>query len=187
MAQDNLSLTRTPGGIPVIVERLPYFRSVALSVNVGVGSRDEPQKHCGIAHLLEHLMFKGTSERSTKEISEIIEGAGGELNGYTTKELTSFHVFSLDETAETAQNILSDMIVNPLIDEEHVELERSVVTQEINMLADEPEDYSRVLLDRSIWRGHPMATPESERSRASKALRPSTCAGSSTIITGLRT
>jgi predicted Zn-dependent peptidase len=145
----------------VIVESLPYFRSVALSVNVGVGSRDEPQNHCGIAHLLEHLMFKGTGERSTKEISELIEGAGGELNGYTTKELTSFHVFSLDETAETAQNILSDMILNPLIDEEHVELERSVVTQEINMMVDEPEDYSRVLLDQTIWRGHPMATPES--------------------------
>ena len=144
MAQDSLNLTYTPGGIPVIVERLPYFRSVALSVNVSVGSRDEPQNHCGIAHLLEHLMFKGTRERSTKEISEIIEGAGGELNGYTTKEITSFHVFSLDETVETAQNILSDMIVNPLIDEEHVELERNVVTQEINMMVDEPEGMAGV-------------------------------------------
>jgi predicted Zn-dependent peptidase len=170
VAQDQLNLTHTPGGIPVIVERLPYFRSVALSVNVGVGSRDEPQDHCGIAHLLEHLMFKGTSERSTKEISELIEGAGGELNGYTTKELTSFHVFSLDETAETAQSILSDMIVNPLIDEEHVELERSVVTQEINMMVDEPEDYSRVLLDQSIWRGHPMATPESGEIESVKGI-----------------
>jgi predicted Zn-dependent peptidase len=170
VAQDSLNLIHTPGGIPVIVERLPYFRSVALSVNVSVGSRDEPQDHCGIAHLLEHLMFKGTSERSTKEISEIIEGAGGELNGYTTKELTSFHVFSLDETAETAQNILSDMIVNPLIDEEHVELERSVVTQEINMMVDEPEDYSRVLLDQSIWHGHPMATPESGEVESVKGI-----------------
>ena len=79
-------------------------------------------------------------------------------------------MFSLDETAETAQNILSDMIVNPLIDEEHVELERSVVTQEINMLADEPEDYSRVLLDRSIWRGHPMATPESGEIESVKGI-----------------
>ena len=146
-------------------------------MNVSVGSRDEPQKHCGMAHLLEHLMFKGTRDRSTKEISEMIEGAGGELNGYTTKELTSFHVFSLDETLDTAQNILSDMIVNPLIDEEHVELERSVVTQEINMLADEPEDYSRVLLDRSIWQGHPMATPESGELESVKIIETSDLRG----------
>lgn len=144
----------------MIIERLPYFRSVALSVNVNVGSRDERPERCGIAHLLEHIMFKGTKDQSAKQIADMIEGAGGELNGFTTKELTSFHVFSLDETIDTAEKLLSDMMVHALIDEEHLQIERGVVEQEINMMEDEPESYVRVLLDRSIWRGHPMSFSE---------------------------
>lgn len=160
MSPDQVSLHHTPGGVPVIIEKLPYFRSVALSVNVMVGSRDEPAEKCGIAHLLEHLMFKGTKDQSAKQIADMIEGAGGELNGFTTKEMTSFHVFSLDETIGTAEELLSDMMMNALIDDEHVQVEKGVVEQEISMLEDEPESYARVLLDRSIWRGHPMSYSE---------------------------
>ncbi|OPY31306.1 MAG: Peptidase M16 inactive domain protein [Methanomassiliicoccales archaeon PtaU1.Bin124] len=158
---EQVSLYHTPGGIPVIIEKLPYFRSVALSVNVMVGSRDEAADKSGIAHLLEHLMFKGTKDQSAKQIADMIEGAGGELNGFTTKEMTSFHVFSLDETIETAEKLLSSMMVHPLIDDDHVQVEKGVVAQEINMLEEEPESYAHVLLDRSIWRGHPMANSES--------------------------
>jgi predicted Zn-dependent peptidase len=161
MPQDLVSLHHTPGGIPVIIEKLPYFRSVALSVNVMVGSRDEQAEKCGMAHLLEHLMFKGTKDQSAKQIADMIEGAGGELNGFTTKEMTSFHVFTLDETIETAEKLLSDMMLHALIDDEHVQVEKGVVEQEISMLEDEPESYARVLLDRSIWRGHPMSFAES--------------------------
>ena len=160
MPHDQVSLHHTPGGVPVIIEKLPYFRSVALSVNVMVGSRDEPADKCGIAHLLEHLMFKGTKDQSAKQIADMIEGAGGELNGFTTKEMTSFHVFSLDETIETSENLLSSMMLHALIDEDHVATEKGVVSQEISMLEEEPESYARVLLDRSIWRGHPMANAE---------------------------
>jgi predicted Zn-dependent peptidase len=92
--QNQVTMYHTPAGVPVIIEKLPYFRSVALSVNITVGSRDEQAERCGMAHLLEHLMFKGTKDQSAKEIADMIEGAGGELNGYTTKEMTSFHVFS---------------------------------------------------------------------------------------------
>ncbi|HSV42696.1 MAG TPA: insulinase family protein, partial [Methanomassiliicoccales archaeon] len=127
MPQDSVSLHHTPGGVPVIIEKLPYFRSVALSVNIKVGSRDEAAQKCGIAHLLEHIMFKGTKDQSAKQIADIIEGAGGELNGFTTKELTSYQVFSLDETVDVAQKLLSDMMLHALIDDEHLEVERGVV------------------------------------------------------------
>jgi len=156
-------LNHTSAGIPVIVEVLPRSRTAALSVNFRVGSRDENRDRCGIAHFLEHIMFKGTRERNAKQFSEMVEGAGGEMNAYTTKETTSYHVFSLDETFEVMKGLMADMMTAPLIDEEHVELERGVVLQEISMLEDDPEDYSRVLLDRSIWEGHPMANTETGR------------------------
>jgi predicted Zn-dependent peptidase len=156
-------LSRTSAGIPVIVEVLPRSRSAALSVNFRVGSRDEDRELCGTAHFLEHIMFKGTQERNAKQFSEMVEGAGGEMNAYTTKESTSYHVFSLDETFDVMKGLMADMMTAPLIDKEHVELERGVVLQEISMLEDDPEDYSRVLLDRTIWEGNPMAQTETGR------------------------
>ncbi len=161
MVEDHISLRHTAGGIPVIIETLPSVRSVALSVNIRVGSRDEDPRLCGMAHLLEHVMFKGTKDQSAKEIADMIEGAGGELNGFTTKEMTSYHVFSLDETISVAEELLSDMMRHALIDEEHVELEKGVVTQEISSLEEDPESYASVLLDQSIWKGHPMSFSES--------------------------
>ncbi|OPX62128.1 MAG: Peptidase M16 inactive domain protein [Methanomassiliicoccales archaeon PtaB.Bin134] len=165
------TLQRTSSGIPVIVEELPRSRTAALSVNYRVGSRDESPEMCGAAHFLEHIMFKGTRLRNAKQFSEMVEGAGGEMNAYTTKESTSFHVFSLDETFEVMKGLMADMMTSPLIDEEHVELERGVVLQEISMLEDDPEDYCRVLLDRSIWEGNPMANIETGRPECVSELK----------------
>jgi predicted Zn-dependent peptidase len=163
MVKEVPMMHHTSTGIPVIVEELPRARTAALSVNFRVGSRDEDPELCGTAHFLEHIMFKGTKERNAKQFSEMVEGAGGEMNAYTTKETTSYHVFSLDETFDVMKGLMADMMTSPLIDEEHVDLERGVVLQEISMLEDDPEDYSRVLLDRSIWEGHPMAQTETGR------------------------
>lgn len=118
----------------MIVEEVPRSRTAALSVNFSVGCRDEDKDNCGTAHFLEHIMFKGTRKRNARQFSELVEGAGGEMNAYTTKESTSFHVFSLDETFDVMKGLMADMMTAPLIDEEHVELERGVVLQEISML-----------------------------------------------------
>ena len=162
---------RTTAGIPVIVEEVPRSRTAALSVNFSVGCRDEEKDNCGTAHFLEHIMFKGTQKRNARQFSELVEGAGGEMNAYTTKESTSFHVFSLDETFDSMRGLMADMMTAPLIDEEHVELERGVVLQEISMLEDDPEDYCRVLLDRSIWEDHPMANTETGGPECVKNLK----------------
>ncbi|MCX6650368.1 MAG: pitrilysin family protein [Methanomassiliicoccales archaeon] len=163
MTEEGPVLHHTSAGIPVIIEASPHARTAALSVNFRVGSRDEPLDHCGTAHLLEHIMFKGTKERNAKQFSEMVEGAGGEMNAYTTKETTSYHVFSLDETFDVMKGLMADMMTSPLIDRAHVELEKGVVLQEISMLEDDPEDYSRELLDRSMWEGHPMSKTETGR------------------------
>ncbi|MDD1765681.1 MAG: insulinase family protein [Methanomassiliicoccales archaeon] len=160
MKGEKVSLAHTQAGIPVIVERLPYARSVALSVYVRVGSRDEPRGREGLAHLLEHAMFKGTRRRNSKETSELIEAAGGELNGYTGKESTCYYAVSLDETFDIAEDILSDLLLDPKLDDESVDNEKKVVAEEIRMLKDEPDTYIHHLLSRTLWNGHPMASAE---------------------------
>jgi predicted Zn-dependent peptidase len=89
VVESGLGLHRTAAGIPVIVEEVPRSRTAALSVNFSVGCRDEDKDNCGTAHFLEHIMFKGTRKRNAKQFSELVEGAGGEMNAYTTKESTS--------------------------------------------------------------------------------------------------
>lgn len=157
---EELILRKTPGGIPIIVDRLSYSRAAALAVYISVGSRDEPQSKCGIAHMLEHLLFKGTELRTAKQIAQEIEAAGGELNGYTSKELTSYFISTLDETLETAQNILAEIISRPLLDAKDVKTEKKVVIQEIKMAEDDPDNYIHELLARAIWKGNPMSKSE---------------------------
>ncbi len=144
----------------MIVEELPYSRSVALSVYVSVGSRDEPRGQEGLAHLLEHIMFKGTRRMTSREASVLIESAGGELNGYTGKETTCYYTVTLDKTIGTGESILADMMTNPLIDPRAVEIEKNVVAEEIRMLKDDPNDYIHYLFTRALWNGHPMAFSE---------------------------
>ncbi|HUL38832.1 MAG TPA: pitrilysin family protein [Methanomassiliicoccales archaeon] len=158
---EQLKLHKTPGGIPVIVDRLSYSRSAGVAVYVGIGSRDEPHEKCGIAHLLEHLLFKGTSNRTSKAISQAVEAAGGEMNGYTGKEVTCYFIHTIDETLGTAEELLADIMKNPLLAKKDVETEKKVVMQEIKMAEDDPDNYIHDLMAKSIWAGNPMASPES--------------------------
>jgi predicted Zn-dependent peptidase len=157
---EDLVLRHTASGIPVIVDRLAYAHSAAFSVSMRVGSRDEPDNQNGIAHLLEHLLFKGTETMSSKEVNRKVEAAGGELNGYTTKEATAFYVATLDETRSTAQEILADIVSHPLLDPKDVEMEKNVAIQEIKMAEDDPESYSHELLAKAMWGDNPMGNPE---------------------------
>jgi predicted Zn-dependent peptidase len=159
-ALGQLRVEMTPGGIPVLVDGLPWSRSAAVAVNLSVGSRDEPSDRHGIAHLLEHVLFKGTSQHTSRQMSQEIEAAGGEMNGYTTKEMTSYYVSTLDETLGTAQDLLSEIVREPLLDTKDIETEKKVVTQEIRMSEDDPDNYSHELLMKKVWKGNPMSDPE---------------------------
>jgi predicted Zn-dependent peptidase len=154
-----LSVDSTPAGIPVIVEVLPHARSVATAICIGTGSRDEPGKDGGISHFLEHMLFKGTISRSYKEVNETIEEAGGYLNAFTTHEMTAYYALTMDETLETGQMLLEDLFKHPLMAEEHIELERGVVKQELNNVINDPDMYIRRLLIQSHFGEHPLALP----------------------------
>lgn len=144
----------------MVVERLPYAHSASVSVYLGAGSRDEAKEQAGIAHMLEHMLFKGTTTRTAKDMCEQIEAAGGEQNGYTTREVTSYQTFSLDETVNIGQDILADMVLNPRLDQAALDTEKNVVIQEIRMLENDPDDYIHVLFLESLWGDHPMGRSE---------------------------
>ena len=126
---DEIDILSTPGGIPVIIERLPFTHSASFSTYFGTGSRDESDDQAGIAHMLEHMLFKGTKKRTARQMSEDIEAAGGEQNGYTTKEVTAYQAYALDETAEVAEDVLADMVLQPLLSKECLDVERNVVVK----------------------------------------------------------
>ena len=143
-----------------MTECLPDSHSVSLSVYIGAGSRDEVDSQAGIAHMLEHMLFKGTQNRTAKQMSEQIEAAGGEQNGYTTKEVTSYQAFALDETAAVAQELLADMVLHPRLERSCLDTERNVVIQEIRMLENDPEEYIHVLFTETLWGAHSMGRSE---------------------------
>lgn len=157
---DEIGILRTPGGIPVIIECLPSTHSASFSAYFGTGSRDESDEQAGIAHMLEHMLFKGTKNRTARQMSEDIEAAGGEQNGYTTKEVTAYQAYALDETAEVAEDVLADMVLRPLLSKECLDIEKNVVIQEIRMLENDPDDYVHVLFNKTLWGKHPMGRSE---------------------------
>src|ERR1700749_1688260 len=133
-----VSRTVLPGGLRVITEFLPAVRSVALGIWVGVGSRDEDQAHAGATHYLEHLLFKGTRQRTALDISAAMDAVGGELNAFTAKEYTCYHARVLDADLPLAIDVLSDMVTSSLIEPKDVDAERTVVLDEIAMNEDDP-------------------------------------------------
>jgi predicted Zn-dependent peptidase len=157
---DGIVIERTPGGLPVIVERRSNSHSASFSIYIGAGSRDEKESQAGIAHMLEHMLFKGTKNRTSRQMSEEIEAAGGEQNGYTTKEITSYQAYALEETAAVAEDILADQVLHPSLERDCLTIEKNVVVQEIRMLENNPADLIHVLFNETMWGRHPMGRSE---------------------------
>lgn len=135
---------------------MPGVRSVALGFWVGVGSRDEPAHVAGASHFLEHLLFKGTPTRSARDIAELIDAVGGEMNAFTTKDHTAFYLRVLREDFTLGLDVLCDIMWDPGFRIDEVEAERQVILEELLMRADEPEDLVQELLSEAMYPGHPL-------------------------------
>src|SRR5215472_15537316 len=131
LSGDDPGVRRTvlPGGLRVITESLPAVRSAALGIWAGVGSRDEDAGHAGATHYLEHLLFKGTQQRTALEISAAMDAVGGELNAFTGKEYTCYYARVLDSDLPLAIDVLSDMVNSSLIAPRDVDAERGVILE----------------------------------------------------------
>ncbi|HEU4523347.1 MAG TPA: pitrilysin family protein, partial [Thermoanaerobaculia bacterium] len=148
-----------PSGLTVLIETLPYVRSVALGYYLRSGSAVETEQHSGASHFLEHLVFKGTARRSTADIAQVIDILGGDVDAFTGKEYTSFYAHVLDEQVDTALDLLTDIVVAPRFSDDDVEMERGVILEEIRMVEDTPDDLVHEIFVTSFWPDHPLGRP----------------------------
>ena len=132
---------------------------MALGIWVDVGSRDESDSTAGISHYIEHMLFKGTQNRTAKQIAEELDAVGGQLNAFTTKEYTCYYAKVLDEHFGLAVDILTDMLFNSKIDEQDVEREKNVILEEIKMYEVAPDELVHDMFAKTIWAGHPLGRP----------------------------
>jgi predicted Zn-dependent peptidase len=148
--------TRLPSGIRVLTESMPELRSVAVGFWVGTGAVDEADDLLGASHFLEHLLFKGTDDRSAAQIAHAIESVGGDMNAFTTQEFTAFYVRVPDEQLEIATDILSDVVWDPAFRVDEVDSERRVILEEIGMRDDTPDDIVHELFAAALYPKHPL-------------------------------
>jgi predicted Zn-dependent peptidase len=173
---DGMQLSTLDNGIQVLSERISGVRSAAVGVWIRQGAAHETASNTGVSHLLEHMVFKGTEKRSALEIADSLEGLGGSLDAYTSREHTSYQGRILDEHLPEAMDVLSDMVLAPRIEASDLDLEREVVLEEIAQVEDTPDDIVFELHSERVWGDHPygrsiLGTKESVRGMAAGTLQ----------------
>ncbi len=148
-----------PNGVRLVTETMPHVRSVSLGVWLARGSRHEVPEQGGIAHFIEHMLFKGTERRTAQDIAQQFDSMGGHLDAFTSKEYAGYYVKAMDEHLPRAFDILSDLVLNPAFPAEEIEREKKVILEEIKMVEDTPDDLVHELFTEHYWRDHPLGRP----------------------------
>lgn len=143
-------------GLTIIGEEIPYVKSISLGVWINAGSRIEDEEISGVSHFIEHMLFKGTRNRTSKQIASEIDNLGGQINAFTSKECTCYYVKLLDSHIDIGIDVLSDMILNSKFNEDDLDKERSVIIEELKMYEDSPEDLAYGLLTENIYKNDPL-------------------------------
>lgn len=141
----------------VVVEKTTSVRSVSIGIWVKNGSRNETEHNMGISHFIEHMLFKGTEKRSARDIADLFDGIGGNVNAFTSKEYTCYYAKVLDQHLPLAVDALSDMFFNSQMDEEELAKERNVILEEISMYEDTPDDRVHDEAAKASYGNHPLA------------------------------
>jgi len=144
-------------GIRLVIEQQTHFRSVSLGIWVKVGSAYEKKENQGISHLIEHMLFKGTKKRTSKDISGLIARIGDDVNAYTSNEYTCYYGSTLPEFLPELAGLFADMLTESVFAEDELAKEKSVVMDEIDMYNDSPEDLVHEKLQEAVWKGHPLS------------------------------
>jgi len=148
-----------PNGLVVITETMSHVRSVSVGVWIRNGSRREVPEENGLAHFIEHMVFKGTERRSAEAIAREMDSVGGMLDAFTSKEQICFNAKVLDDHLPIAFDVISDLVLRPKFDTEDVKKERQVVLEEIKMDLDNPEYMLHEIFTRNFWPGHALGRP----------------------------
>jgi len=146
-------------GLTLITESMPHVRSVSLGIWLNSGSRQEASQRGGITHFIEHMVFKGTRNRTAEQIARSMDSIGGHLDAFTAKECVSFNAVVLDQHFTQALDVLSDLMLNPLFDPGDIKKEQRVVLEELKAEEDNPEYLLHELFSQKFWKNHPLGRP----------------------------
>ncbi|MEO8482083.1 MAG: pitrilysin family protein [Acidobacteriota bacterium] len=165
-----------PSGLRLITESMPHVRSVSVGVWLKRGSRHESDAESGVAHFVEHMLFKGTFTRSAQVIAQTIDSIGGQLDAFTAKEYAGYYIKVLDEHVPLAIDLLSDMVMHPALAPAEIQREQGVILEEIKMVEDAPDDLVHEEFTQQFWARHPLGrpilgTPDTVNSFTSAGLR----------------
>ncbi len=152
-------MTTLGNGLRVITEAMPHVRSVSVGIWIGNGSRRESAEQNGIAHFIEHMLFKGTTRRSAEDIARSVDSIGGNLDAFTAKELVCYNTKVLDEHLSLAFDVIADLVLHPMFREEDIEKEKGVILEEIKMEADSPDYLVHEIFSSNFWKDHPLGKP----------------------------
>ncbi len=155
----DIEMTRLPNGVRVITETMPHVRSVSVGIWIQSGSRRETPEQNGVSHFIEHMLFKGTTNRSAVDIARSVDSIGGNLDAFTAKELVCFNTKVLDQHLSQAFDVLADLVLHPLFREEDIEKEKGVILEEIKMEADSPDYLVHEIFSANFWKDHSLGKP----------------------------
>jgi predicted Zn-dependent peptidase len=155
----NVKKTTLSNGLQIVTESMPAVRSVSMGIWMRTGSRHEREDQNGIVHFLEHMVFKGTRNRSGEEIARAADAIGGHLDAFTSKEFTCFSIKVVDEHLPRAVDIVADLIKNPLLRSGDIAKESKVIQEEIRMVEDTPDDLVHEIFSKSYWPHHSLGRP----------------------------
>jgi len=153
------TINRLDNGIRVIMHKIPYLKSATIGIIINSGSFYENEKNNGVSHFIEHMLFKGTQNRTAREIAEAMDDIGGQINAFTSKEHTCFYGKVIDEHLPIAIDVLGDMICNSSFRESEIQKEKGVIIEEINMYKDFPEDLVFEMLTEQTYKDISLAYP----------------------------
>ena len=152
-----------PNGLRIVTVPMPERNSSAVAIWVRTGARFESQKNSGVSHFLEHMLFKGTKKRNTRQIKEDIEGVGGMLNAFTGEEVTCYFAKLLKQHFSTALDVLSDMVNHATLDAVEIKKERTVILEEIKMYRDLPAHHVQDIMSEMLWPDQPLGRHAARR------------------------
>jgi predicted Zn-dependent peptidase len=155
----NIKREVLPNGLTVLTEEMQHIRSVSIGIWLKTGSRHEEAEANGISHFLEHMVFKGTENRSAEEIARQIDSIGGNMDAFTAKECTCFNAKVLDEHLPVALDVLSDLVLTPVFAEQDLARERSVILEEIKADEDNPDYLVHEIFTQNFWKDHALGKP----------------------------
>jgi len=156
---EKIILTCLPNQLRIAYQPVPWSHTVSVGIWIGVGTKDEDEGEEGIAHFMEHVLFKGTKRRTGRQVAQIIDALGGNIDAFTEKELTCFYMRVLPEHLSQGLALLKELLTEPLLRPKDIEVEKSVILAEIQNLEDTPEELVGEIFFKALWNGHPLSRP----------------------------